>query len=227
MAGYLRRKLLDNEIVEKMINSLQSDGEMQEQDLPTYFAESYPFIEASDKTWSFYSTVLKSWLLSLKIIVIESNGVIKISDISHSKAISELGNLNVIAGMRAGNRGLFFPVTSYSMMTKVAQKLIEGKKLETKEENKAEVDLKNSGVLVGDQLAVADIKELKDVLTAQLLAEGYTPLWAAIKKEHSCSTIFKSIAGENLSDATIKWRFGKVTALAKILGIIPNKKIKK
>ena len=227
LAGYLRRKLLDNEIVEKMINSLQLDGQMQEQDLPTYFAESYPFIEASEKTWGFYSTVLKSWLLSLKIIVIEKNGVIKISNISHSKAISELGNLNVIAGMRAGNRGLFFPVTSYSMMTKVAQKIIEGNSSEGKEENKAEVDLKNAGILVGDQIAVASIEELKDVLTAQLLVEGYAPLWDAIKSELSCTAIFKSIAGEKLSDATIKWRFGKVTALAKILGIIPDKRIKK
>ncbi|TOL43754.1 hypothetical protein, partial [Vibrio parahaemolyticus] len=110
----------------------------------------------------------KSWLLSLKIIEIEKNGNLKLTGSNHSDVSRELGNLKQISSYRAGNKGLFFPVTSYSMMIQVTEELLKGNEITGKEQAKAKADLKNAGVLVGDQLAVSNTKELEEALIAQL-----------------------------------------------------------
>ncbi len=101
LAGYLRRKLMDNHLVEALISKILFGETVSENDIPDYFSQSYPFIEASDKTWRLYSTILKSWLLSLKILKIDKSGVLTISDVNHSEASAELGNLKQISGLKA------------------------------------------------------------------------------------------------------------------------------
>ncbi|WP_140169158.1 hypothetical protein, partial [Vibrio parahaemolyticus] len=73
LAGYLRRKIMDNVLVETIVSGLMAGERISESDIPDMFSRLYPYIDASDKTWGQYSTVLKSWLLSLKIIEIEKN----------------------------------------------------------------------------------------------------------------------------------------------------------
>jgi len=224
LAGFLRRKLMDNDLVESLISQLISGQEVMENDIPEYFSSLYPFIEASDKTWRLYSTILKSWLLSLKILEIEKSGKLVATKISHSEASIELGNLSQISGLRAGNKGLFFPVTSFSKMTEVTQQIINGTEPTDKEGIKAIADLRNAGVLVGSQLVVANIEELGEALSGQLLDDGYGELWTTIKADKPCYEVFREIVGENLKESTIKWRLRKLTALAKKLEIIPNKR---
>ena len=202
----------------------KKDEKIVENDIPIYFSEAYPFIEASEKTWGFYSTILKSWLLALKIIEIDKDGRINTSDVSHNNATIELGNLKRISGLRAGNRGLFFPVTSHAKMVEVTQMIIKGEEPTENEALKAKSDLKNAGVLVGGNLAVSNIDELNEALTAQILDDGYSDFWAAIHANEPCYAIFKVIAGEGLTESTLKWRLRKLTALAKKLKIIPNKR---
>lgn len=226
LAGYLRRKILDNQLVETLLKKILSDEKIVENDIPKYFSEAYPFIEASEKTWGLYSTILKSWLLALKIIEIDKEGRITASDVSHSNATTELGNLKKISGLRAGNRGLFFPVTSHAKMVEITRMIIDGDEPTEKEALKAKSDLKNAGVLVGGNLAVSNIEELNEALTAQILDDGYSDFWAAIHANQPCYEIFKVIAGEGLTESTLKWRLRKLTALAKKLEIIPNKRFK-
>lgn len=226
LAGYLRRKIMDNVLVEAIVGGLMAGERISESDIPNMFSKLYPYIDASEKTWGLYSTVLKSWLLSLKIINIEKNGNLALTGINHSDVSRELGNLKQISNYRSGNKGLFFPVTSYTMMIKVTEELLKGNEISGKEETKAKGDLKNAGVLVGDQLAVSNIKELEEALTAQLQDPGYNDLWEAINNGQPCLNIFTKIVGEGLSPATIKWRISKVTALAKNLKLIPNKRLK-
>lgn len=225
LAGYLRRKLMDNDLVENLIKQLLSGKTIMENDIPEYFSSSYPFIEASDKTWRLYSTILKSWLLTLKILEIEKGGKLLSTEYSHMEVANELGNLNQISGLRAGNKGLFFPVTSFSKMIEVTEQLISGINPTDNEGIKAKADLKNAGVLVGNQLAVANAEELSEALSGQLLDDGYSELWAVIKANQPCYEIFKKVVGENLAESTIKWRLRKLTALAKKLEIIPNKRL--
>lgn len=225
LAAYLRRKLMDNHFVESLISKIISGDSVRENDIPHHFSESYPFIEASEKTWRLYSTILKSWLLSLKIITITKDGELTLTEISHSEAATELGNLHQFSGIRSGNKGLFFPVTSFSMMAKVTQKILDGIEPETGEETKAKADLKNAGILVGTQLAISNTEELSEALSGQLLDEGYKELWDSINNNTPCYEIFKKIVGENLTESTIKWRLRKVTALAKKLEIIPNRRL--
>lgn len=224
LAGYLRRKLMDNQLVESLLKKLLSGEKVSEDDISGYFSDAYPFIEASDKTWRHYSRILKSWLLSLKIIEKEKNGELDISDISHSDASIELGNLKQISGLRAGNKGLFFPVTSHSMLTKITKKIVNGIEPEGSEEIKAIGDLKNAGILVRNQLVVSNEIELNEALSGQLLDDGYSELWKAINSGVPCYEIFKEIVGENLTEGTIQWRLRKLTSLAKKLEIIPNKR---
>lgn len=224
LAGYLRRKLMDNHLVETLLRKVQSGESIYENEIPSHFSDSYPFIEASDKTWRLYSTILKSWLLALKIIEIDRQGKITTSDISHNNASIELGNLKQISGLRAGNKGLFFPVTSHDKMTKVTKMILNGEELAEKEDIKARADLKNAGIFVGGRLAVSNVDELNEALAAQVTDDGYSQFWKAIHAEQPCYEIFKSIAGENLTDSTLRWRLRKLTALAKKLDIIPNKR---
>ncbi|ELY4557320.1 hypothetical protein SMZ76_001727, partial [Cronobacter sakazakii] len=226
LAGYLRRKILDNQLVETLLKKILSGEKIFESDIPTYFSESYPFIEASEKTWGLYSTILKSWLLALKIIEIDGGGRIIASDVSHNDATAELGNLKKISGLRAGNKGLFFPVTSHAKMIEVTSLILNGEEPTGKEALKAKSDLNNAGVLVGGHLAVSNIEELNEALTAQILDDGYGDFWKAIHADQPCYEIFKGIAGEGLTESTLKWRLRKLTALAKKLKIIPNKRFK-
>jgi hypothetical protein len=226
LAGYLRRKILDNQLVETLIKKILSGEKIFENDIPTYFSESYPFIEASEKTWGLYSTILKSWLLALKIIEIDREGRITASDMSHNDATTELGNLKKISGLRAGNKGLFFPVTSHAKMIEVTHLILNGEEPTGKEAIKAKSDLNNAGVLVGGHLAVSNIEELNEALTAQILDDGYSDFWKAIHADQPCYEIFKVIAGEGLTESTLKWRLRKLTALAKKLKIIPDKRFK-
>lgn len=225
LAGYLRRKLMDNHLVESLLKRVMSDEKIRESDIPAYFSVSYPFIEASEKTWRLYATILKSWLLALKIIEIDSDGCILAVSISHIDATSELGNLKQISGTRAGNRGLFFPVTSHSKMIEVTNMILSGEEPSESGAVKAKGDLKNAGVLVGGRLAVSNISELNEVLTAQILDDGYTDFWDAIYEGRPCYEIFKSIAGKGLKESTLRWRLRKLTALAKNLGVIPDKRL--
>ncbi|WP_054688278.1 nSTAND1 domain-containing NTPase [Pantoea stewartii] len=226
LAGYLRRKILDNQLVETLFKKILSGEKVFENDIPKYFSESYPFIEASEKTWGLYSTILKSWLLALKIIEIDEEGRITASDVSHNDATAELGNLKKISGLRAGNKGLFFPVTSHAKMIEVTSLILNGEEPAGKEASKAKSDLNNAGVLVGGHLAVSNIEELNEALTAQILDDGYEDFWKAIHSDQPCYEIFKSIAGEGLTESTLIWRLRKLTALAKKLKIIPNKRFK-
>src|SRR5690606_733859 len=145
LAGYLRRKLMDNQMVESFLRKILSGENVFEADIPRYFAEAYPFIEASDKTWRLYSTILKSWLLALKILVIDKGGQLLASDVTQNDASGELGNLKQISGPRAGNKGMFFPVTSHAQMVKVTNTILSGDEVSRKEEIKARSDLKNAG----------------------------------------------------------------------------------
>lgn len=224
LAGYLRRKIMDNYLVESIIRKIMSGDEIFENDIPRYFSTSYPFIEASEKTWRLYSTILKSWLLALKIVIIDKQGKIALSDLSHGAASIELGNLKQISGLRSGNKGLFFPVTSHAKMTKVTNMILNGNEPSEKEDIKAKSDLKNAGILVGGQLAVSNIEELDEALAAQITDDGYSEFWEAIRLDEPCYEVFKSIVGENMSESTIRWRLRKLTALAKNLEIIPNKR---
>lgn len=225
LAGYLRRKLMDNHLVEGLLRKILSGDAVSENDIPEYFSTSYPFIEASDKTWRLYSTILKSWLLALKIVEIDKQGKMTSSDMSHNEASTKLGNLKQISGLRAGNKGLFFPVTSHAKMTKVTTMILNGDEPSEKEDLKANADLKNAGILVGGQLAVSNTEELNEALSAQILDDGYSEFWEAIRLGNPCYEIFKTIVGEKLTESTIKWRLRKLTALAKNLGVIPKKRV--
>lgn len=226
LAGYLRRKIMDNVLVETIVSGLMAGEKISESDIPDMFSRLYPYIDASEKTWGQYSTVLKSWLLSLKIIEIDTNGDLNLTGTNHADVSRELGNLKQISSYRAGNKGLFFPVTSYSMMIQVTEELLKGNEIEGKEQTKAKLDLRNAGVLVGNQLAVSNTKELEEALTAQLQDPGYKDLWDAINNAQPCLDIFTKIVGEGLKESTVRWRITKVTSLAKKLNLIPNKRFK-
>ena len=104
--------------------------------------------------------------------------------------------------------------------------ILNGEEPTGKEALKAKSDLNNAGVLVGGHLAVSNIEELNEALTAQILDDGYEDFWKAIHADQPCYEIFKGIAGEGLTESTLKWRLRKLTALAKKLKIIPNKRFK-
>ena len=86
-------------------------------------------------------------MLALKIIEIDGEGRIIASDVSHNDATAELGNLKKISGLRAGNKGLFFPVTSHAKMIEVTSLILNGEEPTGKEALKAKSDLNNAGVL--------------------------------------------------------------------------------
>ncbi len=112
------------------------------------------------------------------------------------------------------------------MIVKVTNQILNGIEPVGKEEVKAKADIKNAGILVGNQLAIANIEELNEALSGQLLDDGYRELWEAINACTPCYDIFKIIVGEKLAESTIKWRLRKLTALAKKLDIIPNQRFK-
>lgn len=225
LAVFLRKKLMDNELVEKLISSSLSDNHIKNNDLPNYFSSIYHFIDASEKTWVMYSTTLRAWLLTLHIMEIDKSDRLVATKITPAEISTQLGNLNQIS-FQSRNKGLFSPMTSYIKMREVTKLLLEEKEPLNKEGDKAKVDLKNAGVLIGTKLAVTNIEELDDALTGQLLNESYSELWNAIKLNEPCYDIFKTIIGKNLAKSTIQWKLRKLTALAKKLEVIPNKRFR-
>lgn len=95
-----------------------------------------------------------------------------------------------------------------------------------KEGTKARLDLINAGILVNGQLTVSNLEELKEALIDKILDSGYDNFWKAVNENEPCYEVFKCIIGEGLSESTIRWRLRRLTALAKKLEVIPNKRLK-
>ena len=110
------------------------------------------------------------------------------------------------------------------MMRKVTDMIIKGIEPDTSEEIKAKSDLKNAGILIDDQLAVSNAKELDEALLGRLQGEEYNVLWKAINLGNPCYAIFIEIIGDTRNESTNKWYLRKLTGLAKKLELIPNKR---
>ena len=89
LAGYLRRKILDNQLVETLLkNSFWRKS---------FSSAIYPYFSGlilllrHQKNMGLYSTILKSWFTCPKIIEIDGEGRIIASDVSHNDATAELG----------------------------------------------------------------------------------------------------------------------------------------
>ncbi|QHQ26002.1 hypothetical protein [Pectobacterium parvum] len=81
LSTFVRKKLLDNDLVSKIITNALNGLPINENELPKFFIEQYLFIEASEKTWRLYSTTLKSWLATLNIIDISQDGKMILPDV--------------------------------------------------------------------------------------------------------------------------------------------------
>jgi hypothetical protein len=225
LSTFIRKKLLDNDLVSKIITCAINGSPINENELPKFFIEQYPFIEASEKTWRLYSTTLKSWLVTLNIIDISQDGKMILPDVDIKDVMKKLGNLNEISG-RTSNNGLFLPVTSFSKLKEAMEMLLNGKEITNKELLKAKLDLANADILVGTILVVSTEEELKDSLYELLNNESLAELWEALRTNSPCLDIFNKILGGNYAQATLRWRLRKMSSLAKAVGLIPNKRSK-
>lgn len=228
LGEYLRRQLSDNPLVANLINKIVQSEEINSADLSDYLEKHFPFVEATNKTWSTYAASLLSWLTTTKILDVESDGKLTIPNEERSKIIESLGNLSIVSGrMGRGRRKnenlIFLPTVVYVTAVLTAQKLLNGEEISIKEAKKALMDFRSMDLADGDKPKFTSIEEFNKKVLEIFNSSPYTELWKSIINDQAPINTFEEILDRELSESTLKWRYRRLTNWAKRLGLIPNK----
>lgn len=228
LGEYIRRQLLENEIVTRLLNKIAQGNEYKADSLPNFLQEQFPFIEASNKTWRIYSAILRGWLTGTKLIVIDQNRRLVQPQESRKVIVENLGNLSKISSLgRRQPPEFFLPDSSrIDRLEKTLLEIQEGKLIEEIKDPKALRDLRNGGWLEDDQPIAADREEFRELLKSAISTDTHQILWNAVKKSEPLLPIFKKLTGDIYTEETHKWRLKTLLRWAKELEILPKKRIK-
>lgn len=231
LGEYLRRQLSDNPLVANLINKIIQSEEINSSDLSDYLEKHFPFVEATNKTWSSYATSLLSWLTTTKILEVGDDGRFIIPNEERSKIIESLGNLSIVSGRtgrgrRANENILFLPTVVYKTAESVAKSLLNGEEIIGKQAKKALMDFRSLNLIADGKAKFISMEDFNERLLKILNSAPYSELWVSIKNNQSPIQTFEKILDRELSEETLKWRYRKLTNWAKRLDIIPYNKAK-
>lgn len=224
LGDYIRRKILDNDIVVRLLNLLNKQNDFTSENISNFLKTQFPFVEATDQTWDLYSNILKSWLVNLEIIEIDKNLIIKPVQISREEILRKLGNLTSIKLTKRGAHEIYLPSASWNYVEDCFNDLLNGLSPQKGEKLKAINDLKNGEWYDGTKLCFDNIDSFKKEIKEMLLSDPYNSIWEAAKKRAPLLPIIKEIISVDYSDETMKWRLKKLINWAKAFNIIDDRR---
>ncbi len=224
LGEYIRRQLTDNDLVVKLLSKIASNSSMKVESLHDFLKYQFPFVEATDQTWQSYANVLKSWLITVKLIHINNDGLISTPIEKRELIIDSLGNLTFLSPTKRGSYDLFLPTISWNYIEECYEELLKGSIPQKGELAKALSDLKNGGWFVNQQLTVVSIDALKKEIESMLMSEPYLSIWEAARNKEPLLTFIKELITSDFSEETIKWRLKKLLNWAKAFNLIEKRR---
>lgn len=223
LGAYIRKQILDNDVVIRLLkqNSVHPFFEIE---IPEFIKEQFPFVQASKDTWELYSTILKSWLISFKIITINKEHKLEIVNYDRDEINKSLSNLENFGSPMRKTANLFFPSSSWKYLKAVFQELIQGKTTFTGEKQKAFTDLKNIGIIQDKKLLFTKWSDCEEYIKKKISGEPYSIVWEGTKTNSPLLQYILEIIPIDVSEETAKWRLKKLLNWGKNLKIIQDKR---
>ena len=223
LGAYIRKQILDNDVVIRLLkqNSVHPFFEIE---IPEFIKEQFPFVQASKDTWELYSTILKSWLISFKIITINKEHKLEIVNYDRDEINKSLSNLENFGSPMRKTANLFFPSSSWKYLKAVFQELMQGKTTFTGEKQKAFTDLKNIGIIQDKKLLFTKWSDCEVYIKKKISGEPYSIVWEGTKTNSPLLQYILEIIPIDVSEETAKWRLKKLLNWGKNLKIIQDKR---
>lgn len=223
LGAYIRKQILDNDVVIRLLkqNSVHPFFEIE---IPEFIKEQFPFVQASKDTWELYSTILKSWLISFKIITINKEHKLEIVNYDRDEINKSLSNLENFGSPMRKTANLFFPSSSWKYLKAVFQELMQGKTTFTGEKQKAFTDLKNIGIIQDKKLLFTKWSDCEEYIKKKISGEPYSIVWEGTKTNSPLLQYILEIIPIDVSEETAKWRLKKLLNWGKNLKIIQDKR---
>lgn len=231
LGEYIRRQLSDNDIVSSLIGKVAKGDSISADQLSDYLKDKFPFVEANDKTWDTYSTILRSWLAGTRLLDTDNNGFFELPKDDRKKIIEDLGNLTKLTSMgRKSQLTIFLPNTSIESTISALNQLLSGVSisgLSGIQEKKSLPHLRSGGWLLGSGLSVSNEQEFREQAIKLFQDDEYQPLWSAARNEENLLDVFRKMTQDlKYTESTMAWRLKTLLNWAKELGIIQNKRYK-
>lgn len=226
LGEYLRRQLLSNDLVSSLI-ILLSKSDISVDNMNNYLRNYFPYVEASEATWTSYNNVLISWLQATKII--ERRGTKIIIDKTPREDIPQLiGNLNSIPYYRHNSRTtsktMLIPTVTWKYIEECFALIKKGTTEFTGELKKAYNDLKSVGLIPRIE-NIETVDELKHIISSEYLQnEMYSRIWSAARNQKNILKAVSDLLASNVSKSTLEWRSKKIVNWGKDLGFIEKKR---
>lgn len=232
LGEYIRRQLLENEIVSRLIRHVSQDGRFPSDRLTDYLQEQFPFIEAASKTWAIYAAILRAWVTETKLLEITNDSNLVQPVEARATQIEGLGNMT--ASIMSGRRGvhaqhqpadLFIPTcANFNTVEQALISLQNGTSIADIEDRAALTDLRKGGWLVNNRPTAATKDEFRAQVTEVLTKECFNPVWEAINNDEPAFATFQQLTG-GYTEETLKWKLKLLVRWAKELGIIAKSRV--
>lgn len=225
LGEYVRRQLADNDIIARLVNAAAQGNPLEVVELPSYLAGQFPFVEASEETWTFYASVLRAWLSGLELLIASPDSKLVLPEADRKRILEDLGNLsNLTSRGRRTSHGLWLPAASFNVAIGVVRDILGGRPTETRTQKKALGDLRGAGWLEGDSPAFATEEEFR-ALARELLELGdYDEIWEAARQGDPLLPAIVPLIGEGLAEGTVRWYLKQLVSWAKNLGVIAERR---
>lgn len=232
LGEYIRRQLLENEIISRLIRHVSQDGRFPSDRLTDYLQEQFPFIEAAPKTWAIYATILRAWVTETKLLELTDDLNLVQPVETRATQIENLGNMMTTSTL--GRRGaysqhhpadLFLPnCANFKSVEQTLFSLQNGTPIAEIKDRTALTDLKNGGWLINNRPTSATGEEFRNLVKEAITKECFNPVWEAVGNGQPALAAFQHLAG-GYTEETLKWKLKMLVRWAKELGIIAKSRI--
>ena len=231
LGEYIRRQLLKNEIVSRIIDAVTHGDEFSVKEMSKYLQKQFPFIEASNKTWKTYALVFQAWLSETKLLTETDKGILIQPTESRSSIIESLGNLGILNsdGRRQSRQQLDFFLPSSLNINRVEsalQAIQSGTPISQIADREAISDLRLGGWLTGEQAVRVSPEEFRKLLREALDVQPLQPIWHTVKQGEPVRPPFEKIMDGRYTEETLKWRLKTLLRWGKDLAIIPKERVR-
>ncbi len=229
LGEYIRRQLLENEIVSRLINSVAQKSKFHVDNLTDYLREQFPFIEASQKTWNTYAAILRAWVVETKLLELNQNLEFILPSDSRRSIIESLGNMRFVnSSLRRQALNFFLPTCpNFSSVENALNSIQKGIPADKIKNRTALIDLRNGGWLRGEKTSFTNTDQFREAVINELQKDPLSTIWDAIHNNTPILPLFENLVeGRRYTEETSKWRLKIIVRWAKHLGIIPQKRVK-
>ncbi len=227
LGEYIRRQLLENEIISRLVNIVTQENKFHINNLTDYLREHFPFIEASPKTWTTYAAILRSWVVETKLLELNRKSELIPPSGSRIAIIENLGNMEFAnTPVRRQPLNFFLPnCSNFSSVENALYSIQNGVPIDKIKNRTILTDLRNGGWLKEEKSVFSDLNQFRDAVKKELQKKPLSEIWEAVKDNKPILPVFEQIVDGRYTEETLKWRLKLLIRWAKYLNIIPQKRV--